>query len=642
MNPIDEKTELVTLGGSFWYRTVSEAYRAEPRAIAHSVAQSQLMSQGQESLSMVIGGGHAARQDVTVRFSPKDVFYFGVREALQKRVEGGPTQEALSRLYRLTLAGSFLGTTQELQIGSDYYMPVQFPEVGTSAELPPEYRMLFGLKVPDEYLVRSIRLNDGRLLLQGVDFQAWYGFLVFTENPGTLFDGMKFTAATVTVRQKNLLCYSLGIDPVYGPVDRIIEYYRNTQSVPAFYLAAAQAAGMPVLPVAATVLGSSPLGDGFVYFTTAGQFFAAYGHTHIELGTVLPAGYVVGGQELFTVHPASALQAIPHKERMNLSADALLPVKGLTAPWAFGATAIMQGREPIDCPVYAGRNVNAFAEWFGDTGISARSAWVFGDRNYPELDILGGVNLQRVQYDSSSCWLPGDRQNVGYVSGCRLIRTFYEGCLWDMNELSADTQRMFCLTLKRGSSATVPGTGSIVRIGNNFDLKYSVAAAGGNPGIQLGTNTVTLPPDGYVRVYMFVSRVSGDSVSVTYKLANLTETKTVPATSSGDLVLDIPPFIAINAVSIFDYGTVETDVVSFYTNNVDASVLTCAGASLNDFKNMAKELLETILPTSGIVVRVNRQKLSGSMQDRIDSFLQEQKPAGSVLLYDLNASILTL
>ena len=188
---------------------------------------------------------------------------------------------------------------------------------------------MFYLRVNPDYLITSISLKGGRTLYAGSDFISEFGLLTFYEHPVKLFPSMKFMAKSYIQRVRNIYNYVLQLDDVYGPVDRVLNYYRGSQSIRALYLASAQAAGLAVVRNDCRVLKTDTLLDGYTYWTTDGRYDAAYTHTPLTAGSELQAGYVIGGSELYEMYgPEDELP----EDIGELNLDGILPVKGLKAP----------------------------------------------------------------------------------------------------------------------------------------------------------------------------------------------------------------------------------------------------------------------------------------------------------------------
>ena len=204
-----------------------------------------------------------------------------------------------------------------------------FPDPTGAVSIPRNTETLFYLRVNPDYLITSISLKGGRTLYAGSDFVSEFGLLTFYEHPVKLFPSMKFMAKSYIQRVRNIYDYVLRLDDIYGPVDRVLNYYRGSQSIRSLYLASAQAAGLAIVRNDCRVLKTDTLLDGYTYWTTDGRYDAAYAHTPLTVGSELQAGYVIGGSELYEMYgPADELPE--YITELNL--DGVLPVKGLKAP----------------------------------------------------------------------------------------------------------------------------------------------------------------------------------------------------------------------------------------------------------------------------------------------------------------------
>lgn len=188
--------------------------------------------------------------------------------------------------------------------------------------------LVYGLYIDPNTFVSTITTNEGELLFNGVDFLSFFGLILFRKNPLTLFKEQKFLASSMTVRKRNILSYVLGVSDVYGPVDKIMEYCKIAQTPRTFYLAAAQAMGMCVVPESCIVLSVEPLHKGCAYITDKGKLDAPYSHIILSTGTKLSKNTVIGGNELFDV--VFSDEELPG-DLGSVSMDYLLPVKGLSA-----------------------------------------------------------------------------------------------------------------------------------------------------------------------------------------------------------------------------------------------------------------------------------------------------------------------
>lgn len=197
--------------------------------------------------------------------------------------------------------------------------------------------LVYGLYVDKNIFVSVIATDKGELLFNGIDFLSFFGLILFKTHPVKLFPKYKFAVPAMTKRCRNLLSFTLGVDDVCGDVSKVMEYYRVSQSPKAFYLAAAQAIGMCVVPEDCEILRVEPLHKGFAYITDKGKLDAPYNHTMLMPPYTLSKNTVIGGNELFSaVLPGDELPS----DLGSVSLDYLLPVKGLYAPNATIAISV--------------------------------------------------------------------------------------------------------------------------------------------------------------------------------------------------------------------------------------------------------------------------------------------------------------
>lgn len=243
--------------------------------------------------------------------------------------EGPTTITVNSAPSDLTLSGYTGLTTEYIDTAAVEQSVAIFPDPAGSISIPRGTETLFYLRVNPNYLITSISLKNGNTLYAGSDFVSEFGLLTFYEHPVKLFPSMKFMAKSYIQRVRNIYDYVLRLDDVYGPVDRVMNYYRGSQSIRSLYLASAQAAGLAVVRKDCRVLKTDTLLDGYTYWTTDGRYDAAYAHTLLTVGSELQAGYVIGGRELYEMYgPEDELPG--YITELNL--DGVLPVKGLKAP----------------------------------------------------------------------------------------------------------------------------------------------------------------------------------------------------------------------------------------------------------------------------------------------------------------------
>lgn len=324
---VNERAGMLAKAGSFWYRTISE----EDRSVAYTLTQVGCMTRVNRQLAnaakAALSGCYFQDHFLVIRFTDRDIVYFGNDELLQKRYTNVVTDfEALRDVYaRLGIdypyvAGPVQAISRPMDVelndatfvsdregGSalgDSSVPIVVPskEPGAYIVMPSSFRPTFGLCVDPDVLVTSIETTDGILYTRGADFDSTYGFVVFHQSPTVLFPFMKFTAKSYTRRERNILNYTLQLNDVCGPVDRVVNYYRVSQSVRSYYTAAAQAAGMAVVRSDCRIVEKVPFKEGAYYLTDTGdRYDAPYPHLHLGIGSTLEEGYVIGHHDLFRI-----------------------------------------------------------------------------------------------------------------------------------------------------------------------------------------------------------------------------------------------------------------------------------------------------------------------------------------------------
>lgn len=349
---------MLARAGSFYYRNLSTEGTTVARKLSQLYTNCRVLTQFKATGELVSSGGYFSDEGRVIHFKDSDIDYFGTKYALQKRSSDADGDE-------LTITGYTALLNQDNKLLSELDREARLVQVlafpytewteETEAQITVGYRSLmrYGLYIDKDTFVTTISMPDGTLLFNGVDFLSYYGLILFTKNPADLFPGYKFIAASCTRRRRNLLSFTLGVDEVYGPVDKIMEYYRVAQSPVMFYRAAAQACGLCVVPQDCVILSREPLHKGCSYITTCGKLDAPYGHIMYTQGDTLQKDTVIGGNELFSV-------VLPGDELPTdigaVSLDYILPVRGLTAPNA----TIQIASEGLYRPAFNGTNINKY------------------------------------------------------------------------------------------------------------------------------------------------------------------------------------------------------------------------------------------------------------------------------------------
>lgn len=202
--------------------------------------------------------------------------------------------------------------------------------------LEENFSLAFVLTIPSDIYVRIIELPDGSILTDGLNFKSQFGSIVFTENPISLFKGMHFFALSYTKRNRNILCYPLQLQDIYGGVSYVVDYYRNNQSLKQFKKALYQAIGIPVVLQDDSIKDKVNLVNGVSYITSDGiHYDADFPHTQLNVGDILHKDDIIGGEEFLKVYLPNDI--IPESIRavniqnMSITGDKPLFVRNITS-----------------------------------------------------------------------------------------------------------------------------------------------------------------------------------------------------------------------------------------------------------------------------------------------------------------------
>lgn len=340
MRSADEKANTLSRCGSFYYRTLVEKAKSEAEFVSHISWNTRAFAQTQNIANAVTGGSYYNDFYKTIQFTDADINWFGTKAGLQVRTgpfealnsSGDPvTVDVPVNRYDTIEVNDYsaVATTQNEVVTDEESDAILVPVAGSTVVLPATAELRWALTIDENTLVTSIKKSDGSIMYMNQDYIAAYGKLTFLENPISLFPSMQFTALSYTVRRPNIYNHMLNLGGVIGPVDRVLTYYRTTQTPKAFYLAACQACGLAVVPATCSVLEAYPLQEGWAYVTTAGRLDAPYPHYKLAINTVLQKDTVIGGNELFQlIKPEDALPASVESIELGTA----VPIPGLSAP----------------------------------------------------------------------------------------------------------------------------------------------------------------------------------------------------------------------------------------------------------------------------------------------------------------------
>ena len=405
-NHTQEKAEILSKLGDFWYKGVAEDNIPLINKLCHIPFLGRELRQFENLGLAVSTGGYYQDNYRVIRFQDKDISWGGQYVATQQQHVSDRSASGIATDSRRDVME--IGDTAFLQEGTGKnvgipYEPIAFAKTGNPLTFSAAQQQVFELRIDPTIKVTSISMPGGKVIYEHIDFASQFGKLTFTQNPIHLFPEMKFLAQSSIHRKRNIYCYPFGVD-IYGPIDRILEYTKRTQSPKSLYLAAAQAAGLAVIRKKCTVLSVSPLLDGVTYSTTEGRYDAPYPHTYYEANDVLDEGTVIGGNELYSL----ILPTDSRPEDLEyIRLDYALPVKNLIAPNKT-ITVFKNGKF---APQFEGpqEDLDAYQAWLDAHYIESEQWKTFPDkinaidlvRNYmcPNRCIIACVNTGHILPD---------------------------------------------------------------------------------------------------------------------------------------------------------------------------------------------------------------------------------------------------
>lgn len=346
MDALEEKFSMLPRAGSFYYKNLNQQGMKDARLLTFIHSLCRAPRQLDNAADLALSGGYLRDNFMVVRFKDRDVLYYGTGAAQQKRFgyksKAGQTANRAERLMAydgLALTNEkakMLAENTVTDLVDNREATLKFPYKHMSV-WSEETMPLYGLKVDRNVCIETIESKTGVKYYKNKDFFSYYGLVNFIENPHKLFPEGSFMAVSYVRRRRNLLSFTLRLHDVYGPVDRVMHYYRRSQNIKSLSLAAAQAAGLAVVREDCTVVAVYPLHLGYSYMTTSGQYDAPYRHTALHVGAELHDGDVIGAADLYSMYPTGDEDYrdypgpdTPYPHVSSIKLDALLPVAGLS------------------------------------------------------------------------------------------------------------------------------------------------------------------------------------------------------------------------------------------------------------------------------------------------------------------------
>lgn len=272
---LKEKTGIYSTLGSFYTQVITDKDRVTGHRLSHIPFQTAVFKRFNSMENNLLGYQYSHRKHLNIVYTDKDLKY----GTYSKGTKGIPKESEIS-----ILPDALQGNADKLTLDENTFLA-------------------FVLKVPDDIYVRVIQYEDGSVLVDGVNFKSQYGKIIFTESPISLFKGMTFFVLSYTKRERNIMCYPLQLQDVYGDVSQVIQYYKNNQSLKQFKKALYQATGIPVVKYKESVIDRIELPHGMSYVMASGiQYDADFPHVYLNIGDTLEKDQIIGGEEFLKVY----------------------------------------------------------------------------------------------------------------------------------------------------------------------------------------------------------------------------------------------------------------------------------------------------------------------------------------------------
>lgn len=303
-NVLKEKTGIYSTLGSFYTQVITDKDRVTGHRLSHIPFQTSVFKRFNSMENNLLGYQYSHRKHLNIVYSDKDLKY----GTYSKGTKGIPKESEIS-----ILPDVLQGNADKLTLDENTFLA-------------------FILKVPDDIYVRVIQYEDGSVLVDGVNFKSQYGKIIFTESPISLFKGMTFFVLSYTKRERNIMCYPLQLQDVYGDVSQVVQYYKNNQSLKQFKKALYQAIGIPVVKYKESIIDRVELPHGMSYVMASGiQYDADFPHTYLNIGDTLEKDQIIGGEEFLKVYLPT--DTIPSDiESVSIQNMSIAGDKGLHVP----------------------------------------------------------------------------------------------------------------------------------------------------------------------------------------------------------------------------------------------------------------------------------------------------------------------
>lgn len=166
----------------------------------------------------------------------------------------------------------------------------------------------FELTIPENQYVNIISTEDNKLLFEHINFTSEFGKIIFTQNPIAIFSNMRLLAKKLLYKRRNIMCYPLGLQEIYGDTSYIVDYYKNNQSLSSFKKAIYQGIGMEVVIQDDFIIDKLSTKNGYIYITNSGkQYNVDYIHQEFAIGDTIHKDQIIGENLLKIYLPEDAI-----------------------------------------------------------------------------------------------------------------------------------------------------------------------------------------------------------------------------------------------------------------------------------------------------------------------------------------------
>ncbi len=357
--------------GDFWYRQQSESNANGiqlARSLSHLVDNNGAISGMNRTIQRLSGEGKVYKSNYTISFNPFDVRILNFNINQRYKTGSYPTLTVTKPVkYSLPNTGALqiealpidepspapesLTTDLSNTLGDNDYGNFWFELEDSNRTVlfsTDEARPLYFVPIPLTIEPIAITTNT-RELVSGCSFVAGPGYLLFFEDPYTLFpDNLIFVRNSLSL-ESHTMDYVYQADNIYSDGRYIANYMRATHSADALKLALAEVAGLPILHEDSVLQQIYSSYDNTVYeFDTQVISVPNYiDHDALSIGTTYPAGMIFG-DEYIKLYSAANVSDSPWYRTTDLdtvwaaaglSLNNITPFSGIKVPDSTGTFA---------------------------------------------------------------------------------------------------------------------------------------------------------------------------------------------------------------------------------------------------------------------------------------------------------------